>query len=340
MSLPPLKTTNFNTADSITAEMAAKSGQGPVFMHLTVNADEAANAEVKVSLELLPEPSVHVSVTAAGGERDEDELPSDTFNAPNARTYHVGPGDSTEDEFALMPESEQENKEKDDDDEPKPLQRNFKLQRTKTLEIPESDPKQEYEYYQVRKGDPSDRDPLWFPVVTRYPKRNSFANLWVKMDTGADINLIGMTTVSDLGLVDKIQPYSPVDGKDIEEIGGNKFTICGMITMEFIAGSRRRPFTADFLIPDDRPGVDSHTDGLPDVLVGWRFILDNHLLMVDVDYHNDEDPAYDTLSVHVRDEREKGVLKACPLIRPNAAGGRGGRGSSQVKVNYGSSGWR
>jgi len=313
------------------------SDQQPVHVQVTVVTAEDANASVNISVAATPEPNIHVNVLSTGEATVSKTLRIQTpEDGKLVRTYNTGPGSTLIDEFDIIA-----------DDQPKrtadisvPEEHPFKLRRTKTLEIPDDDPKNEYEYYQVRKSDPSERDPLWFPVITRYPKKNSWANLWVKMDTGADINLVSMGTIVDLGQVDQIKPWSPVDGKDIEEIGGNKFAICGSVTLSFVAGFQKRPFTAEFLIPTDREGIDTNTDGLPNVLVGWRFLLQNHLLMVDFDYHNDEDEQYETLALHAWDEREKAVLKACPLIRPNAPGasGHGTRGGS-VKVRPNAAGF-
>ncbi|KKY17186.1 hypothetical protein UCRPC4_g05679 [Phaeomoniella chlamydospora] len=305
----------------------------PVHMQVTVAAAEGANANVNVSVEATPDqPNIHVTISAGNeaNEAEDNTLIEPAEDAQVVRNYAVGPGNTTTDEFDIVPER------KGTEDAPP----GFKLRRTKTLTIPETDPKHEYEYYQVRKGHPKERDPLWFPVVTEYPAKNSYANLWVKMDTGADVNLIAMGTVVDLGVVDQIRPWSPVDGKNIEEIGGNKFSICGCITLSFYAGHARRPFKAEFLIPTDKEGIDNKTDGLPDVLVGWDFLINNHLLMVDVDYHNDVDDEYETLAVHTCEEREIGVLKACPLLRPNAVGGGGGGGRGAVRVRPGASGVR
>jgi len=165
----------------------------------------------------------------------------------------------------------------------------------------------EYEHIRVLKGKPSARDPTELPIVAT-TANGERKIIWAKMDTGADINIIAEKLVDRLGRTADIEPVSPVEDKlEIREIGGNEITIDRKIKLSFRAG-RKHVLCEDveFWIP--RQEMDTDTDGVADVLLGWRELAKHHMVMIDPDFCNDPEDGLEVLSRPARDEADKPAI--------------------------------
>lgn len=92
-------------------------------------------------------------------------------------------------------------------------------------------------FYLVR-GDPQVRDPTELPIIV-HDSDNERKVLWAKMDTGADLNIIGMKYIDKLGFSHLIQgTQSSSSALHIAEIGGKTIDIARKISLSFTAGRK------------------------------------------------------------------------------------------------------
>lgn len=169
-------------------------------------------------------------------------------------------------------------------------------QKQKHLYAPDysgSDSDSDYETIKVLKGHPRYRDPTELPIIAEtaqgVPKI-----LWARMDTGADVNIIAEKVVERLGYTSRIEALDVSEGR-VEEVGGNHVQIDRKITLSFKAGRHNRLCRdVEFWIPEQK--VDSDSDGVADVLLGWKELLKHHMVMIDYEFCNEPEEGLEVLA--------------------------------------------
>jgi hypothetical protein len=120
-------------------------------------------------------------------------------------------------------------------------------------------------------------------VATRHPDKAQ-VTLWAKLDTGADVNVINRSTIKSL-LGDHaktaIHPLTIAE-RDFVMLGDAHLKPTHYVLLTFQAGRSKKTFEKEkFYVVDDTWG-DPDTDGVPNVVLGWTFLLKNHVVVIDV----------------------------------------------------------
>jgi hypothetical protein len=172
-----------------------------------------------------------------------------------------------------------------------------------------ADSDSDYETLKVLKN-PSDRDPTELPIITT-TATGERKLLWAKMDTGADVNIIAEKIISRLGRSNQIVT-SKEDQFQMLEIGGNNITVDRKITLTFRAGKKNKECRdVEFCIP--RQDNDTDTDGVADVLLGWKELRRFHMVMIDPDFCNDAEEGLEVLAKRAQEECPERPTKAICL---------------------------
>jgi hypothetical protein len=172
-----------------------------------------------------------------------------------------------------------------------------------------SDSDSDYEYFKILKG-PSLRDPTEIPIITTNTAGERKL-LWAKMDTGADVNIIAEKIVQRLGKSGDIQA-STEDGFNVKEIGGNKIVVDRKIILSFWAGKKNRECQdVEFWIPSQENDTD--TDGVHDVLLGWKELSRHHMVMIDPEFLNEAEEGLEVLAKRAEEECPERPTKAICL---------------------------
>jgi hypothetical protein len=144
--------------------------------------------------------------------------------------------------------------------------------------------KRDFDIITAAHSDPTARTTSNLPLIaTRYPDKAQ-VTLWAKLDTGADVNVINRSTIKSL-LGDKfrsaIHPLT-VDERDFVMLGDTRLHPTHYVLLTFQAGRSKTTFEKEkFYVVHDTWG-DSDTDGVPNVVLGWTFLLKNHVVLIDV----------------------------------------------------------
>jgi hypothetical protein len=181
----------------------------------------------------------------------------------------------------------------------KPSQPSTKRKQLHEHEHGHPDSDSEHETIKIRKGHPSERDPTELPIITTNTSGERKI-LWAKMDTGADFNIIAEKIVQRLGRSSEIQVCPEAQFK-VGEIGGNDITIDRKIVLSFWAGKKNRECRdVEFWVPKQESDTD--TDGVYDVLLGWKELIKYHMVMTDPEFDNDAEEGLEVLAKSARDE--------------------------------------
>jgi hypothetical protein len=139
--------------------------------------------------------------------------------------------------------------------------------------------KRDFDIVTVAHNDPNERTTSNLPLVaTRHPDKAQ-VTLWAKVDTGADVNVINRSTIKSL-LGDKartaIHPLTVAE-RDFVMLGDTRLHPTHYVLLTFQAGRSKTTFEKEkFYVVDDTWG-DSNADGVPNVVLGWTFLMKNSL---------------------------------------------------------------
>lgn len=167
--------------------------------------------------------------------------------------------------------------------------------------------KRSYDLFKVARQDPSQRDSAELPLVARRAVDGREVTLWAKMDTGADCNVINRSTVRALfGAATErhLRALTLADQGDFSLVGNNRFRATHYAVLAFRAGRSRRSFEAVrfIVIPDD--WQDPNGDGVPNVILGYPFLRENSMMMIDLDFHQEADPALEVVAERAESEKQ------------------------------------
>lgn len=165
----------------------------------------------------------------------------------------------------------------------------------------------DYDLFKVARQQPHERDSADLPLVVRreVDGEEVEVTMWAKMDTGADCNVINRSTVAAIfgKKIDKhLRTLTIADQGDFTLVGNNKFRATHSTTLSFRAGISNKHFDSVrfIVIPDD--WADPNGDGVPNVILGYPFLRDNSMMMIDLDYHQDADPALEVVAERADEE--------------------------------------
>ncbi|KAF1983080.1 hypothetical protein K402DRAFT_339258 [Aulographum hederae CBS 113979] len=194
-----------------------------------------------------------------------------------------------------------------------------------------SDP--EYEYIRIPKqrdfdllpvtkdSSPKDRDTANLPLIGTRVSDGASVTMWAKLDTGAGANVINRTTVAALLGDSARSVMRPPTFAELEFglLGHQNLKPSFCVQLDFQAGRGRRRFEKIrfYVIEDD--WEDSEGDGVPNVVLGYDFLKEHHMVMIDFEYHHDADPALEVIAPKAEDEKP-GSRSLGPILYPNAPG--------------------
>lgn len=181
--------------------------------------------------------------------------------------------------------------------------------------------RRDFNLFKVAKYSPEDRDAAELPLVaTRYEDKKQ-VTLWAKLDTGAGANIINRSTVNALLGSSSTYLLRAPTLKEMEFalVGDHHFNATQCVDLTFQAGLSKRTFerVRFYVVPDD--WEDPNGDGVPNVVLGWQFLRENHMVMIDVEYHLDADPRLEVISRKAEDEKP-GQAALLPVIYSNVRG--------------------
>jgi hypothetical protein len=181
--------------------------------------------------------------------------------------------------------------------------------------------KRDFDITTAAHSEPTARTTSNLPLVaTRLPDKAQ-VTLWAKLDTGADVNVINRSTIKSLlgdNAKTAIHPLTVAE-RDFVMLGDTRLHPTHYVLLTFHAGRSKTIFEKEkFYLVDDTWG-DSDTDGVPNVVLGWSFLLKNHVVLIDFEYHLDADPALEVIASKAEDENP-GFRSLGPIIYQNAQG--------------------
>lgn len=168
--------------------------------------------------------------------------------------------------------------------------------------------KRSYDLFKVSRLQPQERDSAELPLVVLRETDGQDVTMWAKMDTGADSNVINRSTMDAIFGTDnaekKLRTLTLAEKGDFSLVGNNKFSATHYAILDFRAGlSNKRFETVRFIvIPDD--WQDPNGDGVPNVILGYPFLRENSMMMIDLDYHQDADPALEVVAERAESEKQ------------------------------------
>jgi hypothetical protein len=144
--------------------------------------------------------------------------------------------------------------------------------------------KRDFEIITVAHSEPGKRTTSNLPLIVTRHLDNAQVTMWAKLDTGADVNVINRSTIKKLfGDKEKtvIHPLTR-DDKDFVMLGHASLHPTHYVLLNFQAGRSKNKFEKEkfFVVDDDWGNPDD--DGVPNVVLGWSFLLKNHVVMIDV----------------------------------------------------------
>jgi len=179
----------------------------------------------------------------------------------------------------------------------------------------------DYDIFKVARYDPSKRNAAQLPIIATRWEDKAEVTLWAKMDTGADANVINRSTVNSL-LGDSIKSALravTLDDTQFALLGHHHFKATHYVHLSFRAGIHKKQFNSVrfYVVPDDWENPDS--DGVPNVVLGFPFLKEHSMVMIDVDYHLEAEPGLEVLAPKAEDE-VPGQLCLLPYMLPAAPG--------------------
>lgn len=132
----------------------------------------------------------------------------------------------------------------------------------------------------------TDRDTANVPLTATRLSDHTPVTMWAKLDTGASANLINHSTVTKL-LGSRASTFmrAPTCGEaDFELLGDKEIKITHVVKLDFCAGRSKKMFenVRFYVIEDD--SYDANDDGVPNVVLGYEFLLEQHMVMIDVSH--------------------------------------------------------
>jgi len=165
--------------------------------------------------------------------------------------------------------------------------------------------KRAYELYHVlhaMHGSPEDRDDLDAPL-TATKHDGTKVTMWANLDTGADANIINLSTVKELLGPAAAQRIRIGSDREFATAGGNQFRPRHSVDLDFVAGVSKNEFKkVRFEIYEDLDLAHSGSDGFPDIILGIEFLRENSMVMIDLEYCHGADPALPVLAKRAKEE--------------------------------------
>jgi hypothetical protein len=165
-----------------------------------------------------------------------------------------------------------------------------------------------YDLFRVARQKPEKRNQAALPLTATRHDDGKDVIMWAKMDTGADANLINRSTLHELlgsSFESALQPNTMSQPKDFESMGNMHFETTHHVKLNFRAGVSQREFShVRFdVVHDD--WADPNGDGIPNVLLGVKFVTDHSMMMMDVEYYHDADPDLEVIAQKAEDENPR-----------------------------------
>ena len=166
--------------------------------------------------------------------------------------------------------------------------------------------KRDFDLFKVARREPEDRDSAELPLVARRLHDGKDVTMWAKMDTGADANAINRSTLEALlgDSMEKFQRSITLDeSKDFTLLGDNHFKATHYVVLDLYAGRSKTKFekVRFVVIPDD--WQDPNGDGIPNVILGYPFLREKSMVMIDVEYHHDADSELEVIADKAENEK-------------------------------------
>lgn len=137
--------------------------------------------------------------------------------------------------------------------------------------------------------------------------------MWAKMETGADANVIHLSTLHELLGDDTESSMRLMRGKDFNLIGSKTFRATHFVELDFWTGRSETLFEKiPFVVVQDDPNLSSR-DGVPNVILGWPTLLQRRMVMVDFNYILEADPQLPVIAPRAEQEAA-GIRTLGPLI--------------------------
>ncbi|KAK4542024.1 hypothetical protein LTR36_007224 [Oleoguttula mirabilis] len=162
--------------------------------------------------------------------------------------------------------------------------------------------KRDYDIFRVAHREPADRDQAELPLTATKPS-GAQVTMWAKLDTGADVNTINLSTLEALlGEALAHKRMRTMTARQFDLIGDNHFDAKHSVDLDFVAGKSKKAFhKVNFIvIPDNAETAD--TDGVPNVLLGLPFLQESHMLMIDVEYCCDAEEGLPVIAKKAEEE--------------------------------------
>lgn len=166
--------------------------------------------------------------------------------------------------------------------------------------------KRNFDLFKVARWAPEERNSAELPLTARRHHDGQDVVLWAKMDTAADANAINRSTLEALlgDSAKKSLRTITLDGdRTFAQIGNNHFDATHYVVLDFWAGVSKRKFEAVKFILVDDDWQDPNGDGIPNVLLGWPFLREQSMVMMDFEYHHYPDSAFPVIAERAENEK-------------------------------------
>lgn len=164
----------------------------------------------------------------------------------------------------------------------------------------------DYDLLKVPRKNPCERDTADLPLVLRPIADDKEVTMWAKMDTGAACNVINRSTVNEIfgeETEKRLRTITIAERGEFSLVGNNNFQATQYTVLSFRAGRSDRQFdTVRFIVIQD-DCFDSKGDGAPNVILGWPFLKESSMMMIDVEYRQEADPKLEVIAE--RADKEK-----------------------------------
>lgn len=173
--------------------------------------------------------------------------------------------------------------------------------------------KREFEVVAVPGTGCGDRGTAHVPLTAIAKDTQTKVVMWAKMDTGADANLIHLSTLHKLLGDETESSMRLMRGNDFNLIGSKTFRATHYVELDFWTGRSRKRFEKiPFVVVQDDPNL-SNKDGVPNVILGWPTLHKESMLVVDFEYILEADPELRVIATR-SEEEFKGMHTLGPLI--------------------------
>jgi len=226
---------------------------------------------------------------------------TDFEDGPTSATYSIHPSPSPR----ATPESSFTYYEEDSNDD------------YEFIRIPK---KRDYDLFRVARRAPESRDKAELPLTATKPD-GTRVTMWAKLDTGADVNTINQSTLVALfGQESASQRMRTMTEAEFNMIGDTHACATHSVDLDFIAGRSKKAFSkVNFVVITD-DAVKSKADGVPDVLLGFPFLQEQSMLMIDVEYVHEAEEGLPVIAGKPEDEFE-GAAGILPFVKVKSVPG-------------------